>query len=94
MTKIAALQLQESWEELVNNRSGALAGTFISYNILRPFLFFISSFLKRPQNIQTRDIDCMKNCFTLLFESINSTGIHFFTDTLYYFFHLLHVILD
>ncbi|XP_023539229.1 E3 ubiquitin-protein ligase UPL7 isoform X2 [Cucurbita pepo subsp. pepo] len=73
VTKIAALQLQESWEELVNNRSGALAGTFISYNILRPFLFFISSFLKRPQNIQTRDIDCMKNCFTILFESINST---------------------
>lgn len=75
MTKIAALQLQEEWDKLVNNHSGALAGTFISYNILRPFLFFISSLLKRPQNVQTRDIDCMKNCFKILFESINSTGM-------------------
>lgn len=72
-TKIAALQLQEEWEELVNNNSGARGGTFISYNILRPFLFFISSFLKRPQNIKTKDIACMKNCFKILFESINST---------------------
>uniref|UniRef100_A0A9I9CWC1 HECT-type E3 ubiquitin transferase n=1 Tax=Cucumis melo TaxID=3656 RepID=A0A9I9CWC1_CUCME len=74
-TKIAALQLQEEWEDLLNNHSGARGGTFISCNILRPFLFFISSFLKRPQNIKTKDIDCMKNCFKILFESINSNDL-------------------
>lgn len=77
MTKIAALQLQEEWEDLLNNHSGARGGTFISCNILRPFLFFISSFLKRPQNIKTKDIDCMKKCFKIMLESINSTGTQF-----------------
>ncbi|XP_038904863.1 E3 ubiquitin-protein ligase UPL7 isoform X1 [Benincasa hispida] len=73
VTKIAALQLQVEWEDLMNSHSGAQGGTFIACNILRPFLFFISSLLKRPQNIKTRDTDCMKNCFKILFESISST---------------------
>lgn len=81
MTRIAALQLQDEWEDLVNNHYGALAATFISDNILRPFLFFIPFFLKRPQSIRTRDIDSMKNCFKILSESINCTGMQFFTST-------------
>lgn len=75
VTKMVALQLQEEWETLVNRNADGMTGTWISNAVLRPFLFFTACLSVRHQKIQIRDINCMKTCFRILLESLNSTDI-------------------
>lgn len=75
MTKLAALLLQQEWETMINCNAVPLTRTWISINFLRPFLFFITHLSTRNQKIQARDLDCMRNCFRILLDSINSTGM-------------------
>jgi ubiquitin-protein ligase E3 B len=72
---MVALQLQEEWETLVNRNADGMTGTWISNAVLRPFLFFTACLSVRHQKIQIRDINCMKTCFRILLESLNSTGM-------------------
>lgn len=75
MTKKVAVEFQEEWETLVNHRESVMTATWISCSVLRPFLFFVSCLSTPHQKIRTRDIECMRNCFKILLESINSTGM-------------------
>ncbi|PON56137.1 HECT domain containing protein [Parasponia andersonii] len=73
VTVTEALQLQEEWEKNhVDYNVGSLTATRISSSVLRPFLFFITCLTTPHKRIQTRDINCMKRCFKILLESVNS----------------------
>ncbi|XP_057983844.1 E3 ubiquitin-protein ligase UPL7 isoform X2 [Malania oleifera] len=73
IVKMVALQLQQEWASLANHRAAKVSRSWISSNLLRPFLFFITYLSIRHEKIRTGDIDCMHNCFKILLESINST---------------------
>ncbi|KAJ1378322.1 HECT, E3 ligase catalytic domain [Sesbania bispinosa] len=73
VTKVVALQLQEEWETMVNHYSGAMTAIWISNNLLRPFLFFMTCFSTRHQKVHKKKIDSMKMCFTILLESLKSS---------------------
>lgn len=73
-TKMIALQLQQEWETLIHSHTVSISSTWISSSLLRPFLFFTTNLSSRYQKIQARDVDCMRNCFRILLESLNSTG--------------------
>ncbi|RYR53048.1 hypothetical protein Ahy_A06g027912 isoform C [Arachis hypogaea] len=73
VTKMVALQLQQEWEKLVNNYTAARTAIWISNNLLRPFLFFITRFSTWLQIAQSKKIHSMKICFTILLESMNSS---------------------
>ncbi|KAF8042732.1 hypothetical protein BT93_A1151 [Corymbia citriodora subsp. variegata] len=75
VTKMAALQLREEWDTLVNHHSGLMTGTWISCSLLRPFLFFVRCLSVQHQTIQPRNIACMQKCFKILLESIHSTDL-------------------
>ena len=75
MTKMVALQLQQEWEISVNNYTGAMTAIWISNNLLRPFLFFITRFSTRCQIVHSKKIHSMRICFTILRESLNSLGM-------------------
>nr|GLL46392.1 E3 ubiquitin-protein ligase UPL7 isoform X1 [Ipomoea trifida] len=74
-TKLIALQLQNQWEILMDNLAVPLTKIQISGSILRPFIFFMSFLLNRGAKKQKSDKDCMKTCFRVVLESINSTNL-------------------
>ncbi|GMP50149.1 hypothetical protein CsSME_00016882 [Camellia sinensis var. sinensis] len=73
VTKIVAGQLQEEWEMMVDRHAISVTRSWISNSFLRPFLFFVTCLSTRCQKIQTQDIYCMRTCFRILLESMNST---------------------
>ena len=76
--KVVAEQLRQEWETILKHQALSINRTWISNSFLRPFLFFITQLSTRRRKIQPRDIDCMRNCFRILLESINSPGTPFF----------------
>lgn len=76
VTKMVALELREGWEKCVNQEAGlVITATWISSNLVRPFLFFITCLSIRHRSIKATEVDSMKNCFQMLLESMNSTGM-------------------
>lgn len=75
MTKKTALQLKEVWENSLSNHADLMTRDWVSSRLLRPFLFFISCLSVRNRNIQNGDVKCMQDCFKILLESMNSTGM-------------------
>ncbi|KAL3532021.1 hypothetical protein ACH5RR_005542 [Cinchona calisaya] len=71
--KAVSLQLQQQWLSEMNQHASPWDKMQISSIVLRPFIFFISCLSIRNQKIQARDVDCMKLCFRVVLESINST---------------------
>lgn len=80
VTKVVALELREEWEKCVNQEAGlVITATWISSNLVRPFLFFITCLSIRHRSIKATEVDSMKNCFQMLLESMNSTGMVLFS---------------
>lgn len=73
VTKMVALQLQQEWEISVNSYTGVMTANWISNNLLRPFLFFVTRFSNRHQKVHSKKIDSMRMCFTILLKSLNSS---------------------
>ncbi|XP_058767737.1 E3 ubiquitin-protein ligase UPL7-like [Vicia villosa] len=73
VTKMVALQLQQEWETSVNSYTGVMTANWISNNLLRPFLFFVTRFSNRHQKFYSKKTYSMKMCFTILLESLNSS---------------------
>ncbi|CAI9097863.1 OLC1v1034376C1 [Oldenlandia corymbosa var. corymbosa] len=71
--KVAALQLQREWFTLMNQEVMSRDKLQIVCIVLRPFIFFMTSLSSRSRKFQSREVDCMKLCFKVLLESINST---------------------
>ncbi|KAJ9555073.1 hypothetical protein OSB04_009687 [Centaurea solstitialis] len=71
-TKMVAVQLREEWQAMVNCHPVPMTRAWISINLLRPFLFFVTTLATRGQRFDDRDVDCMQICFKILLESINS----------------------
>ncbi|KAL8245218.1 hypothetical protein R6Q59_011476 [Mikania micrantha] len=71
--KMTAVHLQEEWREMVDCHSVSISKVWISNNLLRPFLFFVTTLAIRGRKFEDRDIDCMHICFRILLESINSS---------------------
>ncbi|KAK4348442.1 hypothetical protein RND71_031197 [Anisodus tanguticus] len=71
--KCIALELQQQWESLINRHLAPLKRSSISSQVLRPFLFFTTFLLARYSRIQPREKDCIRSCFGVILESINST---------------------
>lgn len=80
VTNMVALELREEWEKCVNQEAGlVITATWISSNLVRPFLFFITCLSIRHRSIKATEVDSMKNCFQMLLESMNSTGMVLFS---------------
>lgn len=73
VTKRVALVLKQEWSLLLNKTSGLMMKTCISCSVLRPFLFFITRISSRRCIIHPQTINCMRSCFIILLENINST---------------------
>ncbi|XP_008392543.3 E3 ubiquitin-protein ligase UPL7 [Malus domestica] len=72
--KIAALEFREEWEKVVDRYTKlAFSATWISSNVVRPFLLFVTCLSTRHRSIQTAEMCSMKTCFQILLESVNST---------------------
>lgn len=71
-TKTAALELQEEWDIALRDGSGLIDKTWISSRLLRPFLFFITHLSTSRCAICTQAVNCMRSCFIILLENINS----------------------
>lgn len=71
-TKTAALKLQEEWDVVLRDGSGLIDKTWISSRLLRPFLFFITNLSTSRCAICTQAVNCMRSCFIILLENINS----------------------
>lgn len=72
---MVAQQLQQEWEILVNHYTGTMTATWVSNNLLRPFLFFVSCFTAENQKVHSKKINSMRTCFTILLESLNTSGL-------------------
>lgn len=72
--KRIALEFQQQWESLINSHLSPLKKSSISSQVLRPFLFFTTFLLARYPRIQPREKDCIRSCFGVILESINSTN--------------------
>ncbi|GJR59570.1 E3 ubiquitin protein ligase UPL7 isoform X1 [Tanacetum coccineum] len=72
-TKMVALHFREEWQEMLNCHPIPTSKIWISKNLLRPFLFFVTILRSRRLRFEDRDIDYMQRCFRLLLESINSS---------------------
>ncbi|KAK6943931.1 HECT domain [Dillenia turbinata] len=72
-TRIVAMRLKGEWEALVKDHDNVyMTRTWISNSILRPFLFFVT-FLSFQCQRNEGDVDCIRNGFQILMESIAST---------------------
>ncbi|XP_024985586.1 E3 ubiquitin-protein ligase UPL7 isoform X2 [Cynara cardunculus var. scolymus] len=71
-TKVVAVHLREEWQEMLSCHPVPMSRAWISSNLLRPFLFFVTTLATRRQRFDDRDVDCMQICFRILLESINS----------------------
>lgn len=72
-TKMVALHFREEWQEMLNCHPVPTSRIWISNNLLRPFLFFVTILRSRRRRFEDRDVDYMQRCFRLLLESINSS---------------------
>ncbi|KAF3624115.1 E3 ubiquitin-protein ligase UPL7 [Capsicum annuum] len=72
--KRIALELQQQWESLISSHLAPLKKSSLSSQVLRPFLFFTTFLLARYPRIQPREKDCIRSCFGVILESINSTN--------------------
>ncbi|CAH1452099.1 unnamed protein product [Lactuca virosa] len=72
-TKMAAAHLREEWQEMLNSHPVPMIRAWISNNLLKPFLFFITTLATGRQRFEDRDVECMQICFKILLESINSS---------------------
>ncbi|KAH1258705.1 E3 ubiquitin-protein ligase UPL7 [Glycine max] len=73
VTKMISLQLQQEWEIAVNHYTGVMTANWISNDLLRPFLFFITRISTKHRKVHSKRIDSMKLCFTILLESLKSS---------------------
>ncbi|CAL0310490.1 unnamed protein product [Lupinus luteus] len=73
VTKMVALKLQQEWEISVNHYTGVRTAIWISNNLLRPFLFFVTCLPNRCQKVDNKKIVSMKMGFTILMESLKSS---------------------
>ncbi|XP_052728708.1 E3 ubiquitin-protein ligase UPL7 isoform X2 [Vigna angularis] len=73
VTKAVSLQLQQEWEMAVSHYTGVMTADWISNNLLRPFLFFITLISTQPPKVHFKRIDSMKLCFTVVLESLKSS---------------------
>ncbi|ESW34821.1 hypothetical protein PHAVU_001G184300 [Phaseolus vulgaris] len=73
VTKTVSLQLQQEWEMAVNHYTGLMTANWISNNLLRPFLFFITRISTQHEKVHCKRIDSMKLCFTIVLESLKSS---------------------
>ncbi|XP_027070608.2 E3 ubiquitin-protein ligase UPL7 [Coffea arabica] len=71
--KVVSMQLQQQWLAEMNQNAICWNKMQISRIVLRPFIFFMTFLSTRYQRIETREEDCVKLCFRVLLESINST---------------------
>ncbi|XP_058110082.1 E3 ubiquitin-protein ligase UPL7 isoform X3 [Magnolia sinica] len=74
-TKKVARQLQEEWEMSMTQYDDLMTSGWVSSNVLRPFLFFVTCSSTLHQKLQITTIKCMLTCFKTILQSINSTGI-------------------
>lgn len=72
--KKTAINLREEWIEMLNCHPVPMSRVWISNNLLRPFLFFVTTLATRGRRFEDKDVDCMQICFRILLESINSSG--------------------
>ncbi|KAL9332034.1 hypothetical protein ACSQ67_001644 [Phaseolus vulgaris] len=73
VTKTVSLQLQQEWEMAVNHYTGLMTANWISNNLLRPFLFFITRISTQHEKVHCKRIGSMKLCFTIVLESLKSS---------------------
>ncbi|XP_050380357.1 E3 ubiquitin-protein ligase UPL7 [Argentina anserina] len=75
-TRTAALEMREEWEKCLKQQQQAgsvITAIWISSHVVRPFLFFVSCLLIRKRRIEAAEVNCMKSCFQMLLDSLNST---------------------
>ncbi|KAK7245012.1 hypothetical protein RIF29_39842 [Crotalaria pallida] len=73
VTRMVALKFQQEWEILVNQYTDVRTAIWISNDLLRPFLFFITRLSTWHHKVRNRKIDSMKLSFTILMESLKSS---------------------
>ncbi|XP_019456174.1 PREDICTED: E3 ubiquitin-protein ligase UPL7 [Lupinus angustifolius] len=73
VTKMVALNLQQEWEISVNHYTGVRTAIWISNNLLRPFLFFVTCLPNRRQKVDNKKIVSLKIGLTILMESLKSS---------------------
>ncbi|XP_071697079.1 E3 ubiquitin-protein ligase UPL7 isoform X2 [Rutidosis leptorrhynchoides] len=71
--KVVAAHIQEEWKEMIGCHTFNTSKNWISNDVLRPFLFFVTTLATRRRRFEDRDVDCMQICFKILLESINSS---------------------
>ncbi|KAG0473343.1 hypothetical protein HPP92_015200 [Vanilla planifolia] len=64
-------QLQEQWTALADSYDNQETVDWISSNLIRPFLFFTSSFTSHL-NLNLASEGCLSVCFRILLQSINT----------------------
>ncbi|KAG0485960.1 hypothetical protein HPP92_010039 [Vanilla planifolia] len=67
-------QLQGQWTALVDSYDNQETVDWISSNLIRPFLFFTSSFTSHL-NLNLATEGCLSVCFRILLQSINTAGM-------------------
>uniref|UniRef100_A0A1D1Z229 HECT-type E3 ubiquitin transferase n=1 Tax=Anthurium amnicola TaxID=1678845 RepID=A0A1D1Z229_9ARAE len=72
MRKVAD-QLQQDWEILVNHRDALVTSTWISTNLLRPFLLFAAHPSRLQEMLRSMNTKPIFLCFQVLLQSIDST---------------------
>lgn len=66
----------------MNHYTGVMTANWISNNLLRPFLFFITLISTQREKVRCKRIDSMKLCFTVVLESLKSSGISSYLDVI------------
>ncbi|XP_077245758.1 ubiquitin-protein ligase 7 [Tasmannia lanceolata] len=70
--KKAAGQIKKEWESLVIHQNILITSRWISSNLLRPFIFFVTYSLNPHLKLRIMDVKVMLICFKILLQSINS----------------------
>lgn len=73
MRKLAD-ELQEEWELFMNRHDALVTCTWISSNLLRPFLLFSTHSSRLQHMLYARNTKQISFCFKILLRSINSAG--------------------
>ncbi|KAK9153824.1 hypothetical protein Sjap_001304 [Stephania japonica] len=73
VTKKVALQTQKELEATLNDQNVAITSTWISYSLLRPFLFFVARLSYANLKQKTDNVKFMLTCFNIIWKSINYT---------------------
>ncbi|MFS8004300.1 putative HECT domain-containing protein [Helianthus anomalus] len=73
LMKMTAVHIRDEWQEMVKCYSVPMSRVWVSNDLLRPFLFFVTTLATRGRRFADRDVECMQICFKILLESINSS---------------------